>query len=176
MKRLAYVLPLLIFLGLTAFFMKGLTLNPREVPSPLINKDIPVFELPALRNGDKSLTQDDLKGRVTLVNFFASWCGPCKIEHPLLMAQAKQKTINLVGINYKDKPEDALAWLKRLGDPYSRIAADRDGRIAIDWGVYGVPESYLLDKEGKIRYKKVGPLNAEDLEKTVLPLVKELSK
>ncbi|MBF0332041.1 MAG: DsbE family thiol:disulfide interchange protein [Alphaproteobacteria bacterium] len=175
MRRLAYLLPVLLFAVVALFFLKGLGLNPREVPSPLIDKPAPALTLPLLK-GDGQFTLAELKGRVTLINFFASWCVPCLSEHPLLMEMSKKGTLDIVGVAYKDKPEASLAWLARHGDPYRRIAADNDGRTAIDWGVYGVPESYLVDGEGRIRFKQVGPLTREVLEKTVLPMVKELRK
>lgn len=176
MRRLIYLAPVLVFGVVALFFARGLFLNPKEIPSVLIDKPAPAFSIPALKAGGQAVTSDDLKGRVTFVNFFASWCIPCRAEHPLLMDMAAKKQVAVIGINYKDKLEDATGWLTRLGDPYERIGADRDGRVAIDWGVYGVPESYVVDKAGMIRYKQIGPLTEQDLTRTVLPLIRELSK
>lgn len=174
-KRLLFVLPALLFLGLVIAFYAGLGRDPSLVPSALIGKPTPNFALPALLDGKAGLATADLKGRVTLVNFFASWCVPCRAEHPLLM-RLMQNGVELNGIDYKDKPEDAQRWLGELGDPFKRIAADRGGGVAIDWGVYGVPETYVIDKAGMIRFKQVGPLTPDVVKKTILPLVRALSK
>lgn len=175
MRKLLYVLPVAVFLGLVAFFWRGLSLDPSKVPSPLVGKPVPVFALPPLSDAKPGLATEDLKGRVTLVNFFASWCVPCRAEHPLLMDLAKRSDLEIVAINYKDKPEDALRWLAALGDPYKRIGVDADGRASIDWGVYGVPESYLVDRAGVIRFKQVGPFTQKDIARSLLPLLSELS-
>jgi cytochrome c biogenesis protein CcmG/thiol:disulfide interchange protein DsbE len=176
MKRLIYLLPIMIFGGLVFFFVQGLNLRPSEVPSPLVGKMAPALNLAPLKSDKPGLQDSDLKGQVVLVNFFASWCVPCRAEHPLLMDIAEKKIVPVLGVNYKDKAEDALGWLKGLGDPYAKIGVDLDGRTAIDWGVYGVPESYLIDKEGRIRHKQIGPITPQAWEKTILPLIKELSK
>jgi cytochrome c biogenesis protein CcmG/thiol:disulfide interchange protein DsbE len=174
MNRLYFILPMVIFIALVGFFMRGLSLNPRDVPSPMICKTVPEFDLPPLKDSKPALKDADLKGAgVVLINFFASWCAPCRVEHPLLMELAEKKTLPVIGIAYKDKPEDTKAWLDRYGDPYTRIAVDRDGRTAIDWGVYGVPESYLVDNSGRILYKHVGPLTREKLAKDILPKLKD---
>jgi cytochrome c biogenesis protein CcmG/thiol:disulfide interchange protein DsbE len=175
MRRLIYIAPILVFAVMALFFARGLFLNPKEIPSVLIDKPAPALALPALKDGGKGLASEDIKGRVTLVNFFASWCVPCRAEHALLMDVAAKGEVPVIGVNYKDKTEDAVAWLARLGDPYERIGADRDGRAAIDWGVYGVPESYVIDKHGNIRYKQIGPLTRQDLDNTVLPLIRALA-
>jgi len=168
--------PLVLFALVVVLFAVGLTMDPRTIPSAMIDKPAPAFSLPPLKPEKPGLAQADLAGKVTLVNFFASWCVPCRAEHPLLMDLQKQDRLAIVGVNYKDKPEDALAWLQRLGDPYGRIGKDADGRAAIDFGVYGVPETYLIDAKGSIRFKQVGPLTPEVIEKTVLPMAAELAK
>jgi len=176
MRRVLYLLPVVVFLVLGGFFWRGLQMDPQLIPSPMIGKPAPAFALPPLKTDKPGLAAADLQGKVTLVSFFASWCIPCRAEHPLLMELAATHQVNLVGINYKDKPEDGLAWLGKLGDPYAAIGADRDGRVGIDFGVYGVPESYLIDKQGRIRFKQTGPFTAEDISNKLLPLVAELSK
>ena len=154
-------MPLIIFGVLVVFLGIGLTLNPREVPSPLIGKPAPAFNLPLLMS-DGNFSEQDLKGKVTLLNVWASWCFACRQEHEVVKYLSRQG-IRIVGLNYKDEPEDAKAWLARLGNPYEVIAVDYDGRIAIDWGVYGAPESFLVDEQGIIRHKVIGPLT--DLDK-----------
>jgi cytochrome c biogenesis protein CcmG/thiol:disulfide interchange protein DsbE len=176
MRRIAVFAPILIFGLLVVFFYKGLGMDPAKVPSPLVNKPAPEFALPAVSAAKPGLARADFLGRVTVLNFFASWCVPCRAEHPLLMELARTRPeIDVVAINYKDKPEDALAWLGALGDPYRRIAADHEGRVSIDWGVYGVPESYVIDAQGNIRHKQVGPFTDADMQK-LLPLLTELSR
>ena len=174
-KRLLFIIPALVFIGLAAVFALGLRHDPSIVPSALIGKPAPPFTLAPLLDGKPGFATVDLKGRVTLVNVFASWCVPCRAEHPLL-ARLAQAGIALYGIDYKDKPEDARRWLASQGDPYERIGADQEGHVAIDWGVYGVPESFLVDRDGIIRYKLVGPLSEEALESTILPLASQLSQ
>lgn len=175
MRRLLYVLPVLVFVGVAAYLGLGLRHDPHTLPSVMIDQPAPGFDLAGL--GDKpGLAKRDLDGQVTLVNFFASWCAPCRLEHPMLMRLAEEGKVRLEGIAYKDKPEDSLRFLGQLGDPYRRIGVDRDGRVAIDFGVYGVPETYVVDKQGRIRYRQVGPLSIEDWENKVAPLLKELSR
>jgi len=173
-KRLA--IPLLVFVVLLGFLGIGLTLNPREVPSPLVGKPAPAFDLAQLHKPGARLTTADLKGQVWLLNVWASWCVSCRIEHPLLVELAKAKVVPIVGLNYKDKPEEGIAWLTERGDPYLVSVVDRDGRVGIDWGVYGVPETFVVDKAGVIRYKHIGPVDAAALERKILPLVRELQK
>jgi cytochrome c biogenesis protein CcmG/thiol:disulfide interchange protein DsbE len=177
-----FLIPVIAFALLALAFGVGLFLRPDVIPSPLIDKEAPSFALkpipglagePPLGDG---LTSDDLKGQVTLVNVFASWCVPCRAEHPLLMQLAKEPGLRIVGINYKDKPEDVRAWLAELGNPYGRIGRDETGRVAIDWGVYGVPESFIVDATGRIRHKHVGPLMEYDLQNEILPIVRKLKK
>lgn len=172
-KRL---LPLAIFLVLAGFLFVGLTLNPREVPSPLIGKPAPDFRLARLDDSATMLGKGDLKGQVWLLNVWASWCVSCRVEHPLLVELARANVVPLVGLNYKDKPEEARAWLAQLGDPYSVSIMDRDGRVGIDFGVYGVPETFVIDRNGNVRYKHIGPVTAEAIETKLLPLVRELQR
>jgi len=169
-----FLIPLAVFLLLVVFLAIGLSLNPREVPSPLIGKPAPEFSLPQLREPDRNVTVQDLRGQVWLLNVFASWCTPCLEEHPHLMALAQRKEVMLIGFNYKDGRDAALNWLAKHGDPYSRIVVDPDGRVGIDYGVYGVPETFVIDKDGIIRYKHVGPLTPRVIDQTILPLVKKL--
>ena len=170
------LIPLAIFVGICVFLLAGLFRNPREVPSPLIDKPAPVFTLAQLHDPAKSLGSADMKGQVWLLNVWASWCVACRQEHPLLVELAKAKIVPLVGLNYKDKPAEAKAWLADLGDPYSVSVMDRDGRVGIDYGVYGVPETFVIDKQGTIRYKQIGPVTPDVLQKKIIPLVRELDK
>ncbi|MGQ9364750.1 DsbE family thiol:disulfide interchange protein [Azospirillum sp. ST 5-10] len=180
MRRLLFLLPLLLLVGIGVAFFVGFKRDPREIPSVLIDKPVPAFQLPGLPGRDKEgaggLASGDLRGDVTLVNVFASWCVPCKQEHPIVTRLSRELKIPVHGINYKDKTEDAQAWLARNGDPYARVGADLEGRVAIDWGVYGVPETFVVDRQGRIRYKHTGPLTPEAVETTILPLVETLRK
>ncbi len=162
------------FVALVGLLAIGLTLNPREVPSPLIGKPAPAFELPLLHAPDKTFSQKDMLGSVWIMNVWASWCPPCLAEHPVITQLSRSGLAPVVGLNYKDAREDALPWLKRNGDPYKLTVHDLAGRIAIDYGVYGVPETYVIDRKGVIRYKHVGPITPEVAEKTIVPLVKKL--
>ncbi|MDZ4251413.1 MAG: DsbE family thiol:disulfide interchange protein [Sulfuritalea sp.] len=174
MKR--FLIPLGVFVVLVVFLAVGLTLNPRDVPSPLKDKPAPAFKLPQLAAAGKSFSPDDMKGQVWLFNVWASWCVSCRQEHPLLVAFAKEGKLPVVGLNYKDQEADAKGWLAQFGDPYVLSAVDADGRVGIDYGVYGVPETYVIDKAGLIRMKHTGPITPESLQKQILPLVAELSK
>jgi cytochrome c biogenesis protein CcmG, thiol:disulfide interchange protein DsbE len=169
-----FILPALIFAGLAAAFYAGLGRDPSIVPSALIGKPVPDFALQPLLGGKPGLASADLKARPVLVNMFASWCVPCRAEHPLLMRLASQG-VPIYGIDYKDKPQDAMAWLGELGDPYQRLAADPAGTAALDWGVYGVPETFVVDAAGTIRFKQVGPLTIDVIDDTILPLLKRLA-
>lgn len=170
-----YLLPLIVFAVLVGFLAVGLRLDPKEVPSPLIGKPAPAFSLPQLQAPEKQFAPVDLKGQVWLFNVWASWCVSCRQEHPVLLALAKQKRITIVGLNYKDERGAALAWLKEHGgDPYALSAVDAEGRVGINWGVYGVPETFLIDQQGVIRYKHIGPLTPEALEQKILPLAAQL--
>ena len=173
-SRLIAFVPLAGFLVAVVFLAIGLTLNPRDVPSPLIGKSVPEFSLPPVQGRALGLSSSDLKGEVSLVNVFASWCVACRAEHPLLMELKRKGVVPIHGLNYKDRPEDAEKWLDELGDPYTRTGADIKGLVAIDWGVYGVPETFVIDRQGLIAYKQIGPVNLEVLEKTILPLIREL--
>ena len=164
------------FVGLVVLLGVGLTLNPREVPSPLIGKPAPAFDLPLLHAPEKTFAQKDMLGKVWVLNVWASWCPPCLVEHPVITALAKSGLAPVVGLNYKDARDDALPWLKRNGDPYAFSVFDLNGRIGIDYGVYGVPETYVIDRLGVIRYKHIGPLTPEASQKRVQPLLKELAR
>ncbi|MCX7897131.1 MAG: DsbE family thiol:disulfide interchange protein [Rhodocyclaceae bacterium] len=171
-----FLLPLAIFIVLVALLAVGLTLNPREVPSPLIGKPAPAFSARLLSDPEKTFTPQDFVGKVWLLNVWASWCVSCREEHPLLIEFAQQGKAPIVGLNYKDKREDAQRWLARFGDPYVLSVVDAEGRIGIDYGVYGVPETFLIDKQGIIRYKQIGPITPDALNKKILPLIDELSR
>ena len=171
-----FLVPLIIFVVLVGFLFVGLGLNPREVPSPLIDKPAPPFKLTQLQDPAKTLGTDDMKGKVWLLNVWASWCVSCREEHPILVALGKSKVVPLIGLNYKDESVAGMRWLAQNGDPYDLSVVDRDGAVGIDFGVYGVPETFVIDKQGTIRYKQIGPVTAEALEKKILPLVRELEK
>jgi cytochrome c biogenesis protein CcmG/thiol:disulfide interchange protein DsbE len=171
-----FLLPLGIFIVLVALLAVGLNLNPREVPSPLVGKPAPAFSLPQLHAADKAFSPAEMQGKVWLLNVWASWCVSCREEHPILVEFAKSGTTPIVGLNYKDKREDGQRWLARFGDPYLLSAFDADGRVGINYGVYGVPETYLIDKAGVIRFKQIGPVTPEVLQKKIIPLVQELNK
>jgi cytochrome c biogenesis protein CcmG/thiol:disulfide interchange protein DsbE len=166
---------IMAFALLVALLAAGLGLDPREVPSPLIGKPAPHFELPLLAAPDKTFSQKDLLGKVWILNVWASWCPPCLVEHPVVTALAKSQIAPVIGLNYKDAREDALPWLKRNGDPFQFSVFDAAGRIGIDYGVYGVPETYVIDRNGVIRYKHIGPLTPEIVQKKIALLVKELN-
>ena len=167
-------MPLVVFAVLVAFLGVGLTRNPREVPSPLIDRPAPVFSLPRLDQPQRVLAPADLQGRVWLLNVWASWCVACRQEHPVLVDLAKSGTVQIYGLNYKDQSADALKWLGSFGNPYSASISDADGRVGIDYGVYGVPETFVIDKQGIIRYKQIGPITEEILNHKILPLVRRL--
>ena len=169
-------LPLFFFVVLVGFFAKGLFLNPREVPSPFIGKSAPLFTLPVAGNADKVFSTTDMKGQVWLLNVWASWCVSCRVEHPVLMDLARTGEVPLLGLNYKDAPDKGVAWLGQNGNPYQMSLVDRDGRIGLDYGVYGVPETFVIDRRGRIRHKVIGPLTRDVLDRTVLPLVRNLSR
>jgi cytochrome c biogenesis protein CcmG, thiol:disulfide interchange protein DsbE len=174
-RRWVFLLPGAVFVLLVAGFYVGLQVHSDVLPSPLIDQPAPQFALPPLIEGRPGFSTADLKGHVSLVNTFASWCAPCRDEVPALDALARSRRVALYGIDYKDTPDAARAWIKALGDPYARIGAD-DGQVAIDWGVYGVPESFLVDRTGRVRYKHVGPLSEADVSETILPLAARLEK
>jgi cytochrome c biogenesis protein CcmG/thiol:disulfide interchange protein DsbE len=173
MKTVRWSIPLAIFAVLVAFLWIGLGRDPREVPSPLIDKPAPSFTLPQLHDG-KPMSTADLKGKVWLLNVWASWCVSCRVEHPLLLQLAKANLVPVYGLDYKDKPDDGRAWLSQNGDPYTASIVDQDGRVGIDYGVYGVPETYVIDGKGLIRYKRIGPVTEQILRDKILPLVRQL--
>jgi cytochrome c biogenesis protein CcmG/thiol:disulfide interchange protein DsbE len=159
---------------LVGFLYAGLGLNPREVPSPLIDRPAPAFSLPRLDDPGKSIRREDLLGKVWVLNVWASWCAPCQQEHPLVIDLAKRTRVPVYGLNYKDQPGNARAWLQRLGDPYAATLIDFDGRVGIDWGVYGVPETFVIDTKGQVRYKHIGPLTEQAVRERIEPLLKQL--
>lgn len=171
-----FLLPLIGFVVLVGFLAVGLNRNPREVPSPLIDKPAPAFRLSQLGDPSKTFSPEDFRGRVWLFNVWASWCVACKEEHPVLMEFAKANVVPLVGLDYKDTREAALTFLKRGGDPYLFSVMDEAGRVGIDYGVYGVPETFLIDKQGVIRFKHIGPVTPKVLEEKILPLIATLNR
>ncbi len=175
MKSLKFLIPLALFLVLAGFLAVGLNLNPREVPSPLIGKPAPGFELALLDAPERKIKRDDLLGKVWVLNVWASWCAPCREEHPLVVELARRKLAPVYGLNYKDTRPAAMSFLQQLGNPYEASLVDADGRVGIDYGVYGVPETFIVDKAGTIRYKQIGPVTPEALEKKIVPLLKELN-
>jgi len=174
MKRARFLVPLGIFVALAIVLAIGLNRDPREVPSPLIGKPAPAFALPTLGNPERAIATADLKGKVWMLNVWASWCVACREEHPLLVAFAKRGTVPIYGLNYKDQRDDGIAWLAQRGDPYRASLFDADGRVGIDFGVYGVPETFIIDKTGTIRFKHIGPLTPEVLTTVIEPLVRKL--
>jgi cytochrome c biogenesis protein CcmG, thiol:disulfide interchange protein DsbE len=176
MKTLRWSIPLAVFAVLLVFLAAGLTRDPREVPSPLIGKPAPAFTLAQLHAPERTLGTADMRGQVWLLNVWASWCVSCRIEHPLLLELSKANIVPVVGLDYKDKTEEGKAWLAQHGDPYRVSVIDADGRVGIDWGVYGVPETFVIDRHGVIRHKHIGPVTAEALQNKILPLVRELQR
>ena len=170
------LIPLGVFLVLLTFLFLGLGLNPREIPSPLIDKPAPQFKLAQLQDPTRTLATGDMKGQVWLLNVWASWCVSCREEHPLLVALGKTRLVPIIGLNYKDEASAGMKWLSTNGDPYNLSIVDRDGRVGIDFGVYGVPETFVIDKNGTIRYKQIGPVTAAALEQKIMPLVRDLQK
>ena len=174
MKSLRFLIPLALFAVLAWFLYAGLSLNPREVPSPLIGKPAPAFALPRLDDPTQTVKREDLLGKVWVMNVWASWCAPCREEHPLVVAFARERKVPVIGLNYKDRPGDARVWLERLGNPYAATLIDFDGRVGIDWGVYGVPETFVIDTKGQVRYKHIGPLTERAVRERIEPLLKQL--
>lgn len=171
-----YLVPLGLFVVLVVFLSIGLKLDPREVPSPLIGKPAPAFSLPDLHDAEIKISPDQYKGRVWLLNVWASWCVSCRAEHPVLNQLSKKYKMNIVGLNYKDQRADGIIWLQQRGNPYVSNAFDENGRVGIDWGVYGVPETFVIDKKGNIRHKHTGPVSWKDVEEEIMPLVQSLMK
>jgi cytochrome c biogenesis protein CcmG/thiol:disulfide interchange protein DsbE len=175
-RRALMLLPLGAFVILALAFAIGLTRDPSVIPSVMIGKPVPVFDLPPVKGRMLGLSNTDLVGEVSLVNVFASWCTACRIEHPVFMRLQQEGVVTIHGLNYKDDPDAAAQWLDELGDPYTRTGADRNGRVSIDWGVYGVPETFIVDAEGRIRFKHIGPVTPEAWNETMLPLIEELRR
>jgi cytochrome c biogenesis protein CcmG, thiol:disulfide interchange protein DsbE len=171
-----FLIPLALFGVLIGFLAVGLKRDPHEIPSPLVSKTAPAFKLPQLILQDKTFSPVDLKGQVWMLNVWASWCAGCRVEHPLLVELSRSQMLPLIGLNYKDKRENALKFLGQHGDPYHLSALDVDGRVGIDYGVYGVPETFIIDKNGVIRHKQIGPITPEALQETILPLINQLKK
>ena len=169
-----FLIPIILFALLGVLLAYGLKLDPHKIPSPLVDKPLPTFSLPTLEDPKKIITNADLRGQVVMVNVWASWCVACKQEHPVLLEVAQRKQIPIIGLNYKDKPADASKVLETEGNPYNVIIVDASGRTGIDWGVYGVPESFIVDKQGVIRYKQIGPITPEVWEKTLWPRIQKL--
>ena len=178
-RTLKFALPALLFLLVAAFLLVGLYRDPQKIPSPLIDRPAPTFTLPLLPTREASaegqFATSQLAGKPYVLNVWASWCAPCLQEHPYLVELAREKLMPLVGVDYKDDPNQARAWLARHGNPYSVVAADRDGRVAIEWGVYGVPETFIVDAAGMIRYKHIGPVTRDVLDQKLLPLLRQLA-
>ena len=173
-RYLRFLVPLAVFLSIAAFLFMGLNLDPRKVPSPLIGKPAPEFSLPRLKDPQATIGSADLRGKVYLFNVWATWCPSCRAEHDLLVRLARTGAVDIYGLIWKDDRNKALAWLNQLGDPFVANAFDEAGRVAIDWGVYGAPETFIVDRKGMIRYKHAGPLSVQLLETEILPLVKKL--
>lgn len=175
------LIPLVLFVAVAGFLFKGLALDPAELPSPLIDKMAPEFtvaRLPRTANDPElgNFSSHDLEGQVWVLNVWASWCVPCVQEHPYLVSLAQQRAVPLVGLNYKDDPENAQPWLARLGDPFTHLLDDRRGDVGLDWGVYGVPETFIIDKAGKVRYKHIGPVDGQSLKEELIPMIDQLQK
>jgi cytochrome c biogenesis protein CcmG/thiol:disulfide interchange protein DsbE len=175
MKKRYVLLPLAAFVVLTGFLAAGLRHDPHEIPSPLINKPAPAFNLPTLAAPEQRFGPADMKGKVWMLNVWASWCVSCREEHPVLLDFSRTHEVPLVGLDYKDTPAEARQWLSQFGDPYSLVAVDADGRVGIDYGVYGVPETYVIDQRGVIVHKHIGPISPEVLETEIRPLLKKLA-
>jgi cytochrome c biogenesis protein CcmG, thiol:disulfide interchange protein DsbE len=173
-KSLKFFVPLAIFLGIAAFLFRGLSMDPRRVPSPLIDKPAPDFRLPALEDPAKAVDNREFLGKVSLFNVWATWCVSCRAEHEMLMRLAKEDGVQIYGLNYKDTRPEAMEWLRTYGDPYVVNAFDSHGQVGIDYGVYGTPETFVIDKKGTIRYKQIGPITEADAQSTLLPLIQRL--
>jgi len=174
--RLLFLVPAIAFAGIVLALAWGLGRNSQEIPSALIGRPVPEFDLPPVQGRTLGLSSTDLRGEVSLVNVFASWCVPCRSEHPMFMRLAAERVVPIYGINYKDRPVDAARWLDSLGDPYARTGADLDGRVAIEWGVFGVPETFVVGAAGRIAYRHIGALTQSDVNRTILPLIDQLRR
>ena len=175
MKSLRFLIPLAVFAVLLVFLGAGLKLDPREVPSPLIGKPAPGFALVRLDDAAQTIKREDMLGKVWMLNVWASWCVACREEHPLLVEFARKKVLPIYGLNYKDQRRDGLAWLGQFGNPYDASLFDADGRVGIDFGVYGVPETFIIDKQGVVRMKHIGPLTPEVIQTKIEPMVRQLN-
>lgn len=175
-KVVRYFTPLVIFIALAVFLALGLKLDPRHVPSPLVGKRVPEFSLPRLSNSGQEFAPVDLQGQVWVLNVWASWCVACREEHDVLKDLVGRNPVIVIGLNYKDTVADAIQWLEQLGNPYELSVVDAEGQVGIDWGVYGVPETFVIDHEGIIRYKHIGPINSKDVDQTILPLIEDLQR
>jgi len=169
-----FALPLAVFVLMVGLLWRGLYLKPKEVPSPLIDKAAPEFSLSMLETPSRQLSTADMVGQVWVLNVWASWCVSCRAEHEVISELASRNLVTVVGLNYKDEPADATRWLQQFGNPYATSVIDRDGRVGIDWGVYGVPETFVIGADGVIKYKHIGPVTHESLEKKIMPVLKEL--
>jgi cytochrome c biogenesis protein CcmG/thiol:disulfide interchange protein DsbE len=176
------LIPLVLFIGLVAFLMVGLHRDPHEVPSPLINKPAPAFQLPQLHQPQKTLSAQEMRGKVWLLNFWGTWCIACRDEHPILVKYSQSRAVPIVGVDYKyandnsDERANAVQFLADEGNPYAQTIYDADGRTSIDYGVYGAPESFLIDKQGVIRFKQIGPITDEVWNNKILPLAQQLNQ
>ncbi len=175
-RRLLYAVPTAGFAGLAAALGWGLTRNPRELPSALIDRPVPAFSLPPVQGRTLGLSSTDLIGEVSLVNVFASWCTACRLEHPIFMRLAETRAVPIHGLNYRDAPADAARWLDTLGDPYTRTGADRDGRVGVEWGIYGVPETFVISADGRVMHRHAGPVTPQVLDGTIKPLIARLRR
>jgi len=169
-----FIVPLAVFVLMVGLLAYGLRLDPKRVPSPLIDKPAPAFTLATLEDPSRKLSTADMAGQVWILNVWASWCVSCRAEHPVIMSLARQNLVPVVGLNYKDQPDDAARWLDQFGNPYATSVVDADGRVGIDWGVYGVPETFIVGADGRIKYKHIGPVTQESLNEKVLPVIREL--
>jgi cytochrome c biogenesis protein CcmG, thiol:disulfide interchange protein DsbE len=176
LKSIRRLVPFILFFLIVIVLWRGLFLHPSQVPSPLINKPAPAFELPRLSYPEKLITNRDFIGHITLLNVWATWCYACAEEHAFLLELAKKEYITLYGLDYKDDPASAKQWLEKNGNPYQIVAEDQTGKVAIDWGVYGTPETFLIDKKGVIRYKQIGPLTPEIWEQNMQPIVDQIRR
>ncbi len=175
MRALRFIVPVAVFAVIAWFLLAGLDRNPREIPSPLIGKPAPDFSLPVTHDLARTWSPQALRGKVWLLNVWGSWCAACQVEHPVLNDLARTGEIPIIGLAWKDMPENSIAWLRKLGNPYSVVVSDVQGRVGIDYGVYGAPETFLIDGAGVIRYKHVGPVTPELLQQKLLPLARELA-
>ncbi len=175
MRALRFILPAAVFAVIAWFLLAGLDRNPRDIPSPLIGKPAPDFSLPVTHDLARTWSPQSLRGKVWLLNVWGSWCAACQVEHPVLNDLARTGEIPIIGLAWKDMPENSIAWLRKLGNPYSVVVSDVQGRVGIDYGVYGAPETFLIDGAGIIRYKHVGPVTPELLQRKLLPLARELA-